>query len=94
MTAIRTRIVTAAAASTSCRLPYGAAPVRSSRNAAPGHGGGHAAPALEPRQLADGLDDLLGDGTPVAPAIRASAAARGFAVGNGFATGRIVDRTL
>jgi len=53
----------------------------------------HAAPRPDPRPLAGGLDGFLCDGAPVTARPAALEARRGFAAGNGFLPGQIVDRS-
>jgi hypothetical protein len=52
------------------------------------------APRSAARRLAQALRDFLGDGVPAPAAARAAEAARGFAAGNGYLTGRMVDRFI
>lgn len=59
--------------------------------------GPKAAPAgagAAPRRLGRGLQDFLGDGLPPPAPARAADAARGFAAGDGYHTGGIVDRFI
>lgn len=52
------------------------------------------APRSAPRRLKAALQDFLGDGVPApAPALAADAA-RGFAAGNGYHIGGMVDRFI
>ena len=55
---------------------------------------GGAGPRSAPRRLGRMLQDFLGDGVPAPAAVRAADAARGFAAGNGYHTGRMVDRFI
>ncbi|HET9069338.1 MAG TPA: hypothetical protein VFN28_11895 [Amaricoccus sp.] len=55
---------------------------------------GPAAPRAAPRRLGPLLEGFLGDGVPAPAAVRVADAARGFAAGNGFHTGRMVDRFI
>jgi hypothetical protein len=55
---------------------------------------GAAAPRSAPRRLTRALQDFLGDSVPAPAAARAADAARGFAAGNGYHTGRMVDRFI
>ena len=47
-----------------------------------------------PRTLAQTLSAVAGDGLPAPAPARAADAARGFAAGNGFCTGGLVDRFI
>lgn len=49
--------------------------------------------AAEARRIADSLDALVWDGTPIPPAARIVAAQRLFSEGNGYLTGQIIDRS-
>jgi len=72
-------------ASSACRRPPGRCAAAQA---------GPAAPRSAPRRLARPLQDFLGDGVPAPAAARAADAARGFAAGNGYHTGGLVDRFI
>ena len=53
-----------------------------------------AATRAAPRQPARALADFLGDGLPAPAPARAADAARGFAAGDGYYKGALVDRFI
>ena len=55
---------------------------------------GPAAPGSTPRRLGRALQDFLGDGVPPPAPARVADAARGFAAGDGYHTGGMVDRFI